>query len=132
MKQRSRLMADQQDNSFQQDKAEFALLLRLWPFLKQDRWILVGAVLLTPVIASLKLLQPYLIKMAVDDHVLTGELEGLSDLAFGYLATAIAAYLLSALYTVSISLSGQKMLLRFPSRRMCDCGCCHYYLPNEQ
>ncbi|MBM75518.1 MAG: antibiotic ABC transporter ATP-binding protein [Proteobacteria bacterium] len=112
IKQRGMLMADQEDSSFQQDKTEFALLFRLWPFLKQDRWILLGAVLLTPVIASLKLLQPYLIKVAVDDHVLTGELEGLSDLAFGYLATAIIAYLLSAIYTVSISLSGQKMLLR--------------------
>ncbi len=94
------------------DRKELSLILRLWPYLRPDSWLLIAAALLTPFIAGLQLLQPYLIKVAVDEHILNKQLEGLSDIAFIYLFTAFASYLLSVCYTVSISYAGQKMLLR--------------------
>ena len=50
---------------------EMSLLFRLWPFLKSKAWILLIAIAFTPIITSLQLFQPYILKLAIDEHILT-------------------------------------------------------------
>ena len=89
---------------------ELSLLLRLWPFLKNKTWILLIAIAMTPVITSLQLFQPYILKIAIDEHILTGEIDGLLDLGIQYLLVAIGAYATTAVYTIALAYVGQSML----------------------
>src|SRR5688500_8101623 len=46
------------------------LLARLWAASRAHRRIILGSTLLFPVIAAVELAQPYLLKVAIDDHIL--------------------------------------------------------------
>jgi len=48
--------------------------------------------LVTPVISVCALAQPYLIKIAIDDHFAKGDFEGLTDVALMYLGVALCSY----------------------------------------
>ena len=89
---------------------ELSLLLRLWPFLKKQSWILWIAVALTPLITYLQLLQPYLIKQAIDEHILIGRMEGLIQLGFYYLLAVLGSYVATAIYSIALAYVGQMML----------------------
>ena len=89
---------------------ELSLLLRLWPFLKSKAWILLIAIALTPIITSLQLFQPYILKIAIDEHILTGEIDGLLSLGIQYLLVAVGAYVITAIYTIALAYVGQSML----------------------
>ena len=86
------------------------MLLRLWPFLKSKAWILLIAIALTPIVTSLQLFQPYILKIAIDEHNLTGEIDGLLDLGMQYLLAALGAYVTTAVYTIALAYVGQSML----------------------
>ena len=60
---------------------ELLQLKRLWPFIKVDQWVLWVALIATPVISICALAQPYLIKVAIDDHFAKGDFEGLTQVA---------------------------------------------------
>jgi ATP-binding cassette, subfamily B, multidrug efflux pump len=85
---------------------------RIWPFVKDDLWVFLGAMLLSPVIVCLSLAQPYLIKTAIDEHIVPGKYEGLTSIAGSYLLVVFFVYLLSAVYTVGIAWGGMRMLVR--------------------
>lgn len=91
---------------------ELKLIGRIWPFMKKDAWVFIGALLATPVIALGNLAQPYLIKEAIDKHFSIGEFEGLEDIAFLYLGAVVISYFLSAIYSFGISWGGTRMLVR--------------------
>ena len=91
---------------------DLVLLKRLWPFVKDDRWFYLYALLISPLIALLSLAQPYLIKEAIDNHIMLSKLDGLLELAIYYLLSAMAVYVLSASYTIAVAWGGQRMLLR--------------------
>ena len=54
-------------------RRDLALLRRLVPFMKPQRWLFLGAVVLMPLAAIAGLFQPLLVKEAVDGAVLEGE-----------------------------------------------------------
>ena len=101
--------AEQERQSFWQ---ELRLLGRVWPFMKKDAWVFILALFATPVIAVGNLAQPYLIKEAIDNHFSVGEYAGLEHIAYMYLGAVLLSYLLSALYSISISWGGTRMLVR--------------------
>ena len=90
----------------------FALLLRLWDFIRVDRWYLLVAVLLSPLVAYLSLLQPYILKEVIDVASQGGEGTATMNLAMQYLLAAIGAYVLSVVYALIISWSGRRTLVR--------------------
>ncbi|MCG6962122.1 MAG: ABC transporter ATP-binding protein/permease [Acidobacteria bacterium] len=91
---------------------EIRLLRRLWPFARQDAWTFVLTLVLTPAAAALSLVQPYLIKEAIDEHIVTGALAGLGRIAGLYLAALAGAYVLEAAYGLCLAWGGQRSVLR--------------------
>jgi len=66
-------------------------LLRLWSYLQRQRWILMGTVLLVVVTSAADLLGPYLMGLAIDQYINTGNLSGLARLAWLMILTYIVA-----------------------------------------
>jgi ATP-binding cassette subfamily B multidrug efflux pump len=95
--------------------SELGWLKRLWPHARPDAWVVVFALIATPLIAAASLLQPWLIKQVIDVHIVPGKLEGLSQLALYYLGAVLMAYLLEASYTLAIAWGGQRTILRLRS-----------------
>ena len=91
---------------------ELLQLKRLWPFIKTDQWVLWVALIATPVISICALAQPYLIKIAIDDHFAKGDFEGLTQVALMYLGVALCSYVLSVGYALGLSWAGMRMLVR--------------------
>ena len=79
---------------------DWRLLLRLGPYVRPDRAKFIVAVLVTPFTALLALVQPYLVKRAIDDHIVAGQLEGLDSVAFAFLAAVIGWFVLELLAAV--------------------------------
>ena len=93
-------------------KRDLLLLTRLWPHARDDAWVFIFALIVTPVIAAMSLVQPWLLKRIIDEHVVAGELAGLETLALYYLAAVIGAYLIEAAYTLAIAWGGTRLILR--------------------
>ena len=98
-------------------KRDLQLIGRLWPHAKPDAWVFVFALVATPAIAALSLAQPWFLKRIIDEHVVSGKLEGLTDLALLYLAAVAGAYIIEAAYTLAIAWGGQRLILRLRPKR---------------
>ncbi len=94
------------------EKGDLRMILRIWRFLRPDAWTLVLALVLTPVIAGLSLAQPYLLKVAIDDHIVPGQLAGLRHIALLYLGAVVGSYLSEAAYSLALAWGGQRTILR--------------------
>jgi ATP-binding cassette subfamily B protein len=92
-----------------------SLFRRLWPYLRPDWWAFTFALLLTPAAAALSLVQPFLLKKAIDEHVVPGVAEGLMTIAFLYLGAVVAGYLLEGGYVMSLAWGGQRSIVRLRS-----------------
>ncbi len=88
---------------------------RLWPYLRPDAWAFGVALVLTPLAAGLSLIQPYLLKRAIDDHIVPGVAEGLMSIALVYLAATVAAYLLQGAYVMALAWGAQRSIVRLRS-----------------
>jgi len=82
------------------------LLLFLRPYWRQVAMafaaILVGA--------GAALAQPYLVKVAIDDHIAVSRLEGLDRLAMGYVAILVFAFAAEYVQTWTLQLTGQRIM----------------------
>jgi ATP-binding cassette subfamily B protein len=84
----------------------------LWPHLRPDRTRFIAALALTPVVAGLGLVQPLLLKSALDGHIVAGQAEGLWTVAFAYLGVVVAAFVLEAAYTLLLATAAENSILR--------------------
>jgi ATP-binding cassette subfamily B protein len=91
------------------------MLRRLWPYLRPDWWAFALALALTPATAGLSLVQPWILKKVIDEHVVPGAAEGLMALAFFYLGAVVAGYLLEGGYVLSLAWGGQRSIVRLRS-----------------
>ncbi|HJN77293.1 MAG TPA: ABC transporter ATP-binding protein [Myxococcota bacterium] len=91
---------------------DLKLLARIWPYAKADAPLFLLAMLLTPLSAGLALYQPLLMKEILDEHVVTGRVEGLAELAGVYLGCIVAAYLVETTYGICLGIGGQRTILR--------------------
>ena len=66
-------------------------LLRLWGYLRRQRWILIGTGFLVIITSVIDLLGPYLMGIAIDRYIDTHNLAGLSNLLILMIATYIVA-----------------------------------------
>jgi ATP-binding cassette subfamily B protein len=66
------------------------LVARLWPYARRYRGALGAAAALLPALAAVDVAGPYLVKVAIDDHITRGDWAGLSGVA-ALLALALAA-----------------------------------------
>src|SRR6266536_5201425 len=68
------------------------LMRRLWRVVRPHGRLVYLSVLLFPCIAALELLQPWLVKIAIDRHILVGDWPGLTRVASAYLACLLSIY----------------------------------------
>jgi ATP-binding cassette subfamily B protein len=68
------------------------LIRRLWGYVRPHRRLVVASLGLMLSVSAVQLLQPYLIKLAIDDHIASGRLEGLGRLALLFLAALMAEF----------------------------------------
>jgi ATP-binding cassette subfamily B multidrug efflux pump len=66
-------------------------LIRLWGYLRRQRWVLIGTSVLVVITSAVDLLGPYLMGIAIDLYIDTGDLVGLSRLAILMVATYFVA-----------------------------------------
>lgn len=87
------------------------LLRRLWPFLRpHQRWVWLGLSFLLLGLAA-RLTAPYLVKIAIDDHLNAGKPEGYTWIVVAFLGLAIAESLLRRAQQVAVDTGGQSALL---------------------
>jgi ATP-binding cassette subfamily B protein len=94
---------------------DLGLIRRLWPYLRPDAWAFGTALLLTPLAAGLSLVQPYILKRAIDDHIAAGVAEGLFAWALLYLGAVIVGYVLEGGYVLVLAWGGQRSIVRIRS-----------------
>jgi ATP-binding cassette subfamily B protein len=85
------------------------LARRLWAAARAQRPMLYATLALFPAIALAELAQPYLFKVAIDDHILAGDWLGLSLTAAAYAATLGVLYALRSLEAYLMALVGQRV-----------------------
>jgi ATP-binding cassette subfamily B protein len=91
------------------------MLRRLWPYLRPDGWAFALALALTPLAALLSLVQPYLLKRAIDEHIVPGVAEGLFAVALLYLGAVMVGYVMEGVYVLVLAWGGQRSILRLRS-----------------
>jgi ATP-binding cassette subfamily B protein len=82
------------------------LLTYLWPYWRQVAVAFVA--ILAGTLASLS--QPYLIKIAIDRHIATGQFDGLNRLAIVYLVVLVVAFASEYVQTWTLQLTGQRIM----------------------
>lgn len=96
------------------------LFARAWPFVRPDAWALVYVLGAAPLAALAALIQPRLLKDAVDNHIAAGVAEGLAGVALLFLGAVAVGYLLESSLSICISWSGQRVVLRLRKHLYCE------------
>ena len=93
-------------------KSDLDALRRLWPFARPDAWTFVVALLLSPLVAAFGLVQPWILKRAIDEHITPGILDGLPALAGLYLGAVVASYLVDTTWVLTTAWGGLRTIVR--------------------
>jgi len=83
---------------------------RLWASARAHHRLVWGSVALFPFITLLELAQPYLLKVAIDDHILHADWTGLTTVAVLYAAVLGALYGLRLFEAFLMALTGQRVI----------------------
>src|SRR5216683_1106497 len=86
------------------------LMRRLWAFTRPHTRLVLATCALFPAVALLELIQPYLIKVAIDDHILRRDWAGLGGVAALCLLVLLALYALRAAQAYLTQLTGQRVI----------------------
>ena len=87
-----------------------ALLRRFVRYVLPYRLSIAVVVLILPLVAVCRLAQPWIIKLAIDGHIITGRLAGLEVLAIGFLSILLFESLLSFLEVYLLQSVGQRVM----------------------
>ena len=86
------------------------LMARLWAVTRPHRPLMLLSMALFPLAAAAELVQPYLVKVAIDDHILKRDWAGLGRMAGLFLLTLVALYLLRAAQSYVTQITGQRVM----------------------
>ncbi len=86
------------------------LMRRLLGYLRPHKWYVVSAVTALIGDAVVQLVPPYLVKMAIDEYIAQGDLAGVNQIAFIYLAVLVASFLLEYTQTYLMQMIGQRIM----------------------
>jgi ATP-binding cassette subfamily B multidrug efflux pump len=86
------------------------LMARLTRFVRPYWRALAIAVVLLPVMSALEVAQPYILKLAIDQHITTRRLEGLDRLAALYLAALLGQYAAGFAHNYLVQVAGQRAM----------------------
>uniref|UniRef100_C6E7T7 ABC transporter related protein n=1 Tax=Geobacter sp. (strain M21) TaxID=443144 RepID=C6E7T7_GEOSM len=86
------------------------LMGRFFPYLLPYRRLIAAALILLPFVAAAKLVQPWILKLAIDDHITKGVMAGLPSLAALFLGVILAESLLMFAQVYLLQYVGQKVM----------------------
>jgi ATP-binding cassette, subfamily B, multidrug efflux pump len=86
------------------------LMARLWGFTRPHAGLVALSLLVFPLVAGLELLQPYLVKTAIDDYILRRDWLGLGRIAGLFLAVLVALYVLRVIQAYLTQVTGQRVM----------------------
>ncbi len=86
------------------------VIRRMLEYLSPHKWRMAGAFALTLAQSGLTLLSPYLIKVAIDQHITPGNWEGLLRIGVLLALSFIALFVVSSIQSYTLSWVGQKVL----------------------
>ncbi|MEE3202850.1 MAG: ABC transporter ATP-binding protein, partial [Acidobacteriota bacterium] len=86
------------------------LMRRLLGYLRPHRRAVAIALVSILGYSVLPLAQPYLTKLAIDDHITTGNLEGLDRIAVAFLVVLVGLFVLEYLQTYTMQMMGQRIM----------------------
>lgn len=86
------------------------LLLRFVKYVQPYRLTVVLVLLILPLVAACRLAHPFIIKLAIDGHIVPGKLEGLDKIAVTFIAILIVESLLSYLELYLLQSVGQRVM----------------------
>jgi ATP-binding cassette subfamily B protein len=86
------------------------LVRRLWAASRAHHRLIYGSLTLFPFIAALELAQPYLLKIAIDSHILQGDWVGLTMIAALYVGVLAALYGLRVLEAYLMNVTGERVV----------------------
>lgn len=86
------------------------LMARFIGSVRPYRGLAVAALCLLPLSAAARLAQPWLLKVAIDDHIVTGKMEGLPLVATAFLALIVAESLITFLEVWLLQYLGQRVM----------------------
>lgn len=84
----------------------------LLPHLRDDVGLYVLALVIAPLTTVMIMVQPYLIRVAIDDHILPGDVQGALTVAWWYLAAVIAGATLQVGHTLALSFAAMRTITR--------------------
>ncbi|MDD5284448.1 MAG: ABC transporter ATP-binding protein [Desulfuromonadaceae bacterium] len=87
-----------------------ALLKRFAGYVAPYRASIALVVLILPLVAACRLAQPWIIKLAIDGHIMTGKLTGLETIALAFLGILLIESLLSFLEVYLLQSVGQRVM----------------------
>src|SRR5215470_17584889 len=87
------------------------LMGRLWAFTRPHVGLVLVTCALFPAVSLLELAQPYLVKIAIDAHILRRDWAGLGRVAALFLLLLIGLYVLRAAQAYLTQLTGQRVIL---------------------
>ncbi|GAB4240651.1 MAG: ABC transporter ATP-binding protein [Acidobacteriota bacterium] len=82
------------------------LLRYLYPY----RYIVLASIVLLALVSLLRLVGPYLVKVAIDDHILTGDFAGLKGVGLLFVAVLLAQFAVGYGQTYLTNLTGQRIM----------------------
>jgi ATP-binding cassette subfamily B multidrug efflux pump len=89
---------------------DFRLLARLVPFVGRHRRQLVVSIALLPLISAFEVVQPYLLKRAIDEHIALHKLAGLDRLGVLYLLALVGQYTAAFAHNYLVQAAGQRAM----------------------
>lgn len=86
------------------------LMRRIWATARPHRGLMALSLAIFPLAAGLELLQPYLVKLAIDDHILKRDWVGLGRIAALFAVSLAALYGLRVAQAYVTQLTGQRVI----------------------
>ncbi|MDD2540812.1 MAG: ABC transporter ATP-binding protein [Desulfuromonadaceae bacterium] len=87
-----------------------SLLKRFARYVAPYRLSVMVVLFILPLVAACKLAQPWIIKLAIDNHIITGKLAGLENIALAFLGILLVESLLSFLEVYLLQSVGQRVM----------------------
>lgn len=83
---------------------------RLWTYVRPHRVLVVLSLLLVVSVSAVQLVQPYLIKLAIDNHIAQRQVEGLGALALLFFAALVGEFVLRFAQLYVLERTGQNVV----------------------
>jgi ATP-binding cassette subfamily B multidrug efflux pump len=86
------------------------VMRRVWSFTRPHIRLVLVTCALFPAVSLIELAQPYLVKIAIDEHILRRDWAGLGRVALVFLLLLVVLYVLRALQAYLTQLTGQRVI----------------------